>query len=381
MIRYIALRLVGAAVVVVCVFCLSFLLMRFSPGSPFDEDREQPPEVIANQARVTGMARPVTAPVGGVVIRLSLDRNREVAAGEVYGAIDRDGTEVPLRADEAFRVFRTIRRVGDQVDAGAPIAYAHTSVWRQLGTTLLSYARFDFGTTFASKGQDRVIDHITETLPVSMELGVYALVLAVLLGVGGGLVAGLYQNTWADHAIMAVAMLGISVPAIVLGPILIYVFIVQLGWLPAEGGWESGLFTGWEQKVLPVVSLGLIYAAYFARLARGGMLEVVRQDWMRTARAKGLRDRTIVLRHALKPAILPAVTFVGPATASLLMGSLVVEVVFNIPGISKYFIQSAINRDYPMVMGVVVLASIFLVLLNLVVDVAYGLLDPRVRHD
>jgi len=180
---------------------------------------------------------------------------------------------------------------------------------------------------------------------------------------------------------MSFSMLGISIPSIVLGPVLIFVFIIWLQWLPAHGGWESGLWTGWGQKILPSLTLGLAYAGVFARLTRGGMLDVVRQDFIRTARAKGLSNGTIIWRHAFRGAIVPSVTFLGPAVAHLLVGSVVVETVFNVPGISKYFVESALNRDYPMVMGVVVLYSTLLVLFNLLVDFAYAFLDPRVILD
>ena len=184
-----------------------------------------------------------------------------------------------------------------------------------------------------------------------------------------------------DHVVMSFSMFGVSVPSIVLGPLLILVFIVWLQWFPAHGGWAVGPWQGWGQKVLPSITLGLAYAAYFARLARGGLLEVRGQDFIRTARAKGLTERRILWTHASRGAAVPAMGFFGPACAHLLVGSVVVETIFNIPGISKYFVESAINRDYPMVMGVVVLYSIFLVLCNLVADLVHAWLDPRIRHE
>ena len=247
------------------------------------------------------------------------------------------------------------------------------SLGEQYVAALKNYARFDFGVTFTSEGQRTVMENLRETFPVSMELGLYALVVALLFGVGAGLFAGSRPNSAADHVVMSAAMTGVSVPTIVQGPILIVVFCVGLGWFET-GGWDS-----WRVKVLPALSLGSVYAAYFARLSRGGMLEVIRQDWIRTARAKGLGEGRILRRHAFKAAILPSVTFLGPALAGLLTGSVVVERLFNIPGVSEYFITGAINRDYPMVMGVVVLYSSLLVVLNLLVDIAYTWLDPRVR--
>ncbi len=380
MIRYILRRLLGSVVVVFCVFSISFVIMRASPGSPFDSDKELPPAVVAGQARTTGMARPVPSPATGILVEVLAEKNEAVAAGDAYAVMEVDGERQNVVAAEDFVLFRNVRRKAERVEQGRPIVYATTSMWHQYLTTLESYSRFDFGVTFDSHGQRTVLENIEETLPVSIELGMYALFIALLFGVTSGLVAGLRQNTWVDHTVMSTAMLGISLPSIVLGPLLILIFIMNLKWLPAYGGWEP-FGGGWEQKILPAFTLGLVYAAYFARLTRGGMLEVIRQDWIRTARAKGMSERIIVWRHALKGAILPAVTFLGPAIAHLMVGSVVVEKVFAIPGVSKYFVDSAINRDYPMVMGVVVIYSVFLVLFNLLVDIAYAYLDPRVKYE
>lgn len=381
MITYILRRLLGALIVVFCVFTLSFLIMRLSPGSPFDSEREMPPLVVATQAETTGMAKPVPSPVEGTLVEARVEKNEEVSEGQVYAIVKVGEEEVAVEAAEDFTVFRVVRRTGERVTAGEPILFQKTGLLGQYLTTLGHYAVFDFGTTFDSRGKRTVLENIKETLPVSMELGLYALFIAMAFGITSGLIAGLRHNTWVDHGVMSAAMVGISVPSIVLGPLLILVFVMQLQWLPAHGGWELGPLNGACQKILPSLTLGLVYAAYFARLTRGGMLEVIRQDWIRTARAKGLSDRVIVFRHALKGAILPAVTFLGPAVAHLMVGSVVVEAVFKIPGISKYFITSAINRDYPMVMGVVVVYSIFLVVFNLLVDIAYAYLDPRVKYE
>lgn len=381
MIPWLLRRLVSAAVVVFCVFTASFAIMRWSPGSPFDLDKQLAPAVVVNQARVMGMAEPVPSPVAGTLVEVTRRNGEEVDAGQVYAVLSSEDSRVEVKADAAFTLFRCVRTAGEPVRVGDAIVYRKTSLGTQYVRTLWSYLHLDFGVTFDSRGERTVLENLRETLPVSMELGLYALVIALCLGVGAGLLAGLRHNTWVDHSVMSAAMVGISVPSLVLGPLLILVFVMKLKWLPSFGGWEAGLFTGWGQKLLPALTLGLVYAAYFARLTRGGMLEVVRQDWIRTARAKGLSEWLVVRRHALRGAILPAVTFLGPAVASLLVGSVVVESVFNVPGVSKYFVSSAINRDYPMVMGVVVLYSMLLVVFNLLVDIAYAYLDPRVRHD
>ena len=376
MIAIIARRLFSALVVVFCVFTISFLIMRSAPGSPFDADKALPAAVVANQAVVTGMAEPISGAYMGMVSEVRVEKNDSVRAGQEI-----HGESVPITAEEDFEVFRVVAKPGDRLAAGQAALYRKTGFFRQYITSLLSYAHFDFGTTFDSQGQRTVLENIKETLPVSVELGCYALFIALLVGVTAGMIAGWKHNTILDHTVMSFSMLGISIPSIVLGPVLIFVFIIWLQWLPAHGGWESGLWTGWGQKILPSLTLGLAYADVFARLTRGGMLDVVRQDFIRTARAKGLSNGTIIWRHAFRGAIVPSVTFLGPAVAHLLVGSVVVETVFNVPGISKYFVESALNRDYPMVMGVVVLYSTLLVLFNLLVDFAYAFLDPRVTLD
>jgi oligopeptide transport system permease protein len=242
----------------------------------------------------------------------------------------------------------------------------------QYGRYLGNVVKLDFGPSYKFPSR-AVRDIILEALPVSLELGFYAIVLALLLGVPVGTVAALRQNTMWDYAPMSVAMLGVSIPNFVLGPILIFVFALTLRWLP------PALWGPPQHKILPVVTLAAIYVAYIARLTRGGMLEITRADFMRTARAKGLRESTIVRRHALRGGILPVVSFLGPAMARALTGSIVVEKIFAVPGVGQHFVNGAFNRDYTLVMGVVIFYAGFLILFNLVVDLAYAFLDPRVK--
>jgi oligopeptide transport system permease protein len=192
-----------------------------------------------------------------------------------------------------------------------------------------------------------------------------------------GMLAGQRRNRAADHVVMSAALAGIAVPNFVVAPLLAFVFGVQLGWLPV-GGWESGEL---RYAVLPVITLALPFVAYIARLTRGSLLEVLQSPHIRTARAKGLRESRILWRHAFKPTILPVVSFLGPAAAALLTGSLVVEQVFGLPGVGRYFVQGAVNRDYTLVMGMVVFYAVLIVGLNLLVDLVYGWLDPRIRHE
>lgn len=245
-------------------------------------------------------------------------------------------------------------------------------LWVQYGRYLGNVVRFDFGPSYKFPSRT-VREIIAGALPVSLELGGWAILLALVIGIPIGAIAAVRQNTFWDHAPMSLAMLGVSIPNFVLGPVLIFVFALTLRWLP------PALWGGFDQKILPVVTLSAIYIAYIARLTRGGMLEVTRQDFIRTARAKGLAESTIVIRHALRGGLLPVVSFLGPAVARAVTGSIVVEKIFAIPGIGQSFVNAAFNRDYTLVMGVVIFYAGILIVFNLLVDVAYGVLDPRVQ--
>ncbi|MFO1427848.1 MAG: oligopeptide ABC transporter permease OppB [Steroidobacteraceae bacterium] len=251
---------------------------------------------------------------------------------------------------------------------------------RPLGEQYLRYlrglARGDFGPSFKFKDFS-VTELIAQGLPISLTLGLAAVLLALLVGVPLGTLAALRQNSAADHGIMGLAVLGIALPSFVTGPALALAFGLYLRWLPVAG-WESGAP---RFLVLPVITLALPVIAYIARLTRGSLLEVLRTNYVRTARAKGLPEYQVVLRHALRPALLPVVSYLGPATAFVLTGSLVVETVFGLPGSGRYLVQGAINRDYSLVMGMIVVYGSLTLACNLVADLLYGWLDPRVRHE
>lgn len=234
----------------------------------------------------------------------------------------------------------------------------------------------DLGPSFKFKDFG-VTELILQGLPISATLGLAAMALALLVGVPLGMIAALRQNRPADHLVMSLAVIGIVIPNFVVAPLLALVFGIYLGWLPVAG-WGGGRI---EHLVLPVVTLALPFIAYVARLTRGSFLEVLRAPYIRTARAKGLSWNAILRRHAFKAAILPVVSFLGPALAGVMTGSLVVELAFSLPGIGRYFVQGAINRDYTLVMGVVVFYAALIVVFNLLVDLVYGWLDPRVRYD
>jgi oligopeptide transport system permease protein len=234
---------------------------------------------------------------------------------------------------------------------------------------------FDLDLGRSMKTEREVGATLWASLGYTAQLGLQALLIALLIGVPAGLYAGLKQNTPADYTTMTLAMVGVSIPNFVLGPILILIFALNLEWFEPNG-WEK-----WQDSVLPSITLGLFYAAYIARLTRGGMLEIIRKDFIRTARAKGLGEGTVVTRHALRGAILPVVSYLGPAFARLLTGSVVVEEIFSLPGVGTHFVRSALNRDYNMVLGTVILYSTILITLNVVVDILYTVIDPRVDYD
>lgn len=241
---------------------------------------------------------------------------------------------------------------------------------------LSSVARGDLGPSF-QYSDFTVNELIAEGFPVSIRLGASALLLALVFGVLIGSIAAWRQNSRLDYALMGSAMTGIAIPNFVLAPILILVFAVYLGWLPA-GGWGGGSL---RNMVLPVIALALPYMAYVARLTRGSMVETLRSDFVRTARAKGLPEWKILGKHSLKVAMLPVVSYLGPAAAAIITGSVVIEQIFGLPGMGRYFVQGALNRDYTLVMGVVIVIGVLIVVFNLIVDILYALIDPRIRYE
>ncbi|OZI39310.1 ABC transporter [Bordetella genomosp. 1] len=307
MLSFVLRRLASAVPTLLIVVTLSFFLMRFAPGGPFNLERPLPPQTMANLMQTYQLDQPL---------------------------------------------------------------------WRQYTHYLANAVRGDFGPSYVYK-DNSVAELIGKGLPYSLTLGSYALALALVAGVAAGTLAALRQNRLSDYAIMSVATIGVTVPNFVVGPVLTLVFAVLLSWLPA-GGWGDGSA---RFLVLPVIALALPQLAVFARLMRGAMIEALHADHIRTARAYGLRARTVVVTHAMRGALLPVVSYLAPCAAALLTGSAVIEMIFTIPGVGRYFVLGAINRDYTLVMGTVILVAVFVILFNLVVDILYGLLDPRVRHE
>jgi oligopeptide transport system permease protein len=272
--------------------------------------------------------------------------------------------------------FDSERALPDDIEANLAAQYhLDEPLIVQYGRYLWQIVRGDLGPSFHYRDWT-VNDLILQGAPVSFTLGAAALALALVVGVAIGAWAALRQNRPADYSVMALAMVGISIPNFVMAPLLILLFAILLGWLPA-GGWAFSF----ERMVLPVVTLALPMIAYIARITRGSMIEVLHSSYIRTVRAKGMPQKEVILRHALKPALLPVISYLGPAAAAILTGSVVVERIFTIPGIGSYFVQGALNRDYTLVMGVVILYGVLIILFNFLVDLLYAWLDPRIRYD
>ncbi|MGI9316505.1 MAG: ABC transporter permease [bacterium] len=247
-------------------------------------------------------------------------------------------------------------------------------VMQQYMDYLGNLIRGDFGPSFRYPNRS-VTELIVTGMPITFELALYAIIIALLIGVSAGLLAAVRPNSAQDYLPMALAMLGICLPAFLLGPLLVLIFGIWFEWLPVSGwGYSPG------DKILPSVTLGSAYAAYIARLTRAGMLEILSQDFIRTARAKGLSMSVVLLRHALRGGLAPVVAFLGPAVAGLLTGSFVVETIFQIPGLGRFYVQAAFNRDYTMIMGTTILLSCLIVVLNIIADLIAVWMNPRLRR-
>ena len=263
-----------------------------------------------------------------------------------------------------------------EIEANLRAAYhLDEPLYQQFGRYLGGLLQGDFGPSFQYRDYD-VTELIMAGFPVSLRLGGFAMILAFLVGVTAGSIAALRQNTRTDYTVMSVSMTGISIPNFVMAPILILLFAVYLGWLPAGGLGDGSP----RNLILPVIALALPQIAYISRLTRGSMIEVLRSNFIRTAKAQGLPAWKILIRHALKPALLPVVSYLGPATAAIITGSVVIEQIFSLPGLGRFFVQGALNRDYTLVMGVVVFYGVLIILFNLLVDLAYAWLDPKVKY-
>jgi len=246
-------------------------------------------------------------------------------------------------------------------------------LWKQYTDYLWNALHGNFGPSYSSRSRT-VNDIISEHFPISTQLGILALILAMVVGIPLGMVSALKQNSYIDYFSMFFALLGVSVPAMTLGPVLVWFFALKLNLLPVAR-WGT-----WQQAILPAFTLGIGSAALLARLTRASMLQVIREDYIRTARSKGVSEKNVTVHHALKNALIPVVTVIGPLFAALVTGSLIVEQIFAIPGTGKYFITSVTNRDYPVILGIMLLYAFLIIVANLVVDLTYAWIDPRIKY-
>ncbi|AKG15478.2 oligopeptide ABC transporter permease OppB [Moraxella bovoculi] len=248
-------------------------------------------------------------------------------------------------------------------------------MWLQYVNYLKQLAQGDFGPSF--KYKDHTINSLlADSLPVSVEIGLYAFIIALLVGVTLGVIAALKQNSFFDYSLMTVAMTGVVMPSFVKAPLLVLIFAVTLKWLPA-GGWNDGAL---KYLILPVGTLALSYASSIARVTRGSMIEVMNSSFIRTARAKGLPTSHIVFKHALRPAMLPVISFLGPAFVGIITGSIVIETIFGLPGIGRLFVEGALNRDYSLVLSLTILVGVLTIVFNAIVDILYTLIDPKIKY-
>ena len=326
-------RVLWMLLVVVVVSAITFVLMHTVPGGPFDSEKKLPVHIMRNLERKYNLDQPVVQQYIQYLADIALPH---ISTGE---------TERSTMSDFLINIS-----LG--------------------GETYLRW--MNFGPSYASRNRT-VNDIFRDQLPISATLGVLALSFGVVLGVPLGILAGLNRNTSIDYASMAIAIVGVSVPTIVMGPILIWLFGVQLRWLPPSG-WGTV-----EQAIMPAIALGSGSSALLARLTRASLLQVLGEDYITTARAKGLAERVVVGLHALKNALIPVITVLGPMFAALVTGTFVTEIIFGIPGMGRYFITSITNRDYPVIMGTILLYAVFLVVANMIVDITYAWLDPRIR--
>lgn len=271
--------------------------------------------------------------------------------------------------------FDSDRRLSPEIEANVLKTYGMDKpLGAQYADYLIGVAKGDLGPSLKYRDKT-VLDILKENYPVSLKLGLSAIAIAAVIGVSLGVIAALRQNGPADATVMAIAVLGVCIPTFVTAPLLVLVVASKLGWLPTAG-WNDGALAN---LVLPVTVLALPQIAIISRLTRAGMIEVLRSNYVRTARAKGLPEHLIVRKHALRAALLPLVSYLGPACAGLITGSLVVERIFNLPGLGKFFVVSALQRDYTVVMGMVIVYAGMILALNLLADLLYAALDPRVR--
>lgn len=354
MTAYVIRRILWSVPVVLLLTFVVFALMRMIPGGPFDfaGDKSLPRSVVENLERRHHLEWPLSWQFGSYLL-----------GDDVMGSV----CEASPGLSGCDAVLKTYK----------------------LGISR-GLIRGDLGMAMRQRGRT-VNEIVSESFPISFQLGILSVLLAVLIGIPAGTLSALKQNTWIDYASSTVAIVGLSIPNLVLGPLLIWIFALKLDWFPVSTwGAKAPFFLGvipnldakfFSHAVLPTLALGTAFSASIARLTRASLLQVIREDYIRTARAKGLRERAVVVGHALKNSLIPVITVLGPLVAAVVTGTFVIEQIFGIPGMGKHFVTSIGNRDYSLITGVTIIYAVLLVIANLVVDVTYAWLDPRIRYD
>jgi ABC-type dipeptide/oligopeptide/nickel transport system permease component len=338
MIVFIVRRILWMFLVLFLVSIITFILMHAVPGGPFDREKPLPEQTLEQINRKYNLDAPLPQQyisyVGDILLpRVTIEK-------------------IPPSTSADYLVNIPLPFLGEEA----------------------AFRWMDFGPSYKQRSRS-VNDIFRENLPVSFQLGLAALAVSVALGVPLGVISALKRNTVYDYVGMGIAIIGVSVSIIVTAPVLQYIFAVQLKWVPV---------TGWgtvQQMILPALSLGLVDSALLARLTRASLLQVMNEDYIRTARAKGLAERMVIVGHALKNGMIPVVTIIGPLFALLVTGTFVTETIYGIPGMGKFFVTSITGRDYPVIMGTILLYAFLLVLANTLVDITYAWLDPRIRYD
>jgi oligopeptide transport system permease protein len=336
MIQFIIRRLFWVVPVVLVVAAVTFFMMRQAPGGPWDREKPMPPQAVEQLNQRFGLDKPSWINLEALQDEWSED------------------TRNPIDLTSAFMDSQFFNYIGRLL-------------------------QFDLGPTYESRGAESVQDVILRQFPVSLRIGAVAIIFATLVGIPLGVISALRQNSWIDYVSMMISSVGISVPTFVSGLLLLIFLSQNFGVSPIKRpeAWQ-GLFS--SAYIVPGIILGLGTTAYIARLTRSSVLEIKRHDFVRTARAKGVGEGSVVVRHVLRNALLPVVTILGPAAADLITGSIIIETIFNAPGLGRTFVDSIGKRDYSVIMGVTVFYSVLIVIANVLVDVAYVYIDPRMRH-
>jgi ABC-type dipeptide/oligopeptide/nickel transport system permease component len=375
--RFILRRILWNIPVLLLISVVVFGVMQVVPGGPFSASasgRPVPPEIRANMEAKYGLDKPVwqqyLSYMNRLLFHFDFGPSLRNPARTVNQMIFGDNYMVQVLREQLRATFGV--KASSMTFADPPSVFDSSALLIRTNGEVVGYIDITWSDRF------QAISRLVTLAPimVSAQVGLVSIGLALLIGVPLGIVSALKQNSWIDYSAMFISMLGVSIPNFLLGIGLILIFALGLGWLPTYGWGDD-----WKQVIMPAITLGTGGMAFIARLTRASMLEVIRADYIRTARAKGLNERVVVIRHALKNSLIPITTVLGPLMAAWLTGSFLVEWVFSIGGIGKFFVSSVTNRDYTLIMGTIIIYSIALVMFNLLVDIAYGFIDPRIRFD